>query len=531
MLKIELSNAIIIDLSELDESLCMALKKHFRVKSPEYLSSNNKRTFSDEDKYILMYEIRENRLYLPRGVIDEVESIFYDFGISFDDVDIVDNRLLLESVDFPEIQFGLYPHQKKVGKLGYALSQGTFQAGCGSGKTIALLGLIAKCRQPALVIVPDKMLQKQWLEKVQDVFGFRYGDRRNNCVGLIGDGEYNYKNKLIVIATVQTIYSHLDDEELFNSFGFVCMDECHLCGAMSFRTSIHLFSAYYRFGATATLFRNDNLGTFIEDYIGRCFYRVTDEQLEDNDLLIKPNMVKRNTTFNFKVDYKYSNWYMTLMKFLLKNSARNKMIVNDIINFSVNENRIALIVSIRVSHCVALIDIIQKQCPRLKIGILVGDEADISKVKYFDGVEIDNVEEKARNGELDLIFGVNKVKTGLDIPPIEDVYVVAPYKSQVITTQVVGRAMRPSDCFGKYKNGSDKIACIYDYVDVKVETLLNQYNDWRKPIYEERCNIVKNTTMKRRPKNGESKQQHVFRDGDKKSVRTVRSRVSNSKRK
>lgn len=516
-MKLEMSNALILDLSDLDDELVSVFKKHFRVKSPEYEKADNKRAFTDDNKYIKMYEIEDNKLYLPRGVMDEVETILHDYGIDFDnDVEIVDNRLLLEEIEFPKPKFELFPHQKKISTFGYRLSQGTFQAGCGSGKTIALLGLIAKCRQPALVLVPDISLQKQWLQNVQNVFGFRYKKRHADYIGLIGEGKYDYKNKYITIATVQTIYMHLDDEELFNSFGFVCMDECHLCGAMSFRTSIHLFPAYYRYGATATLFRNDNLGSFIEDYIGRCFYRVTDEQLEDNDLLIKPKMKKISTNFRYTPNYKYQNWYMYMINKLIRDSIRNKLIVGNIIKESVNNNRVALIVATRVEHCVTLATLIQKQCPKIRMGILVGDDIDLRKFNY-NNIEINNVEARARDGELDLVFGVNKVKVGLDIPCLEDVHIVAPYKSQVITTQVVGRVMRPCDCFGKYESKSQKEACVYDYVDVHIDVLNNQYNEWRKPIYEERCEVV-NTTQKRRKRNGTKSKPKIGRTGNRKGM-------------
>lgn len=501
-MRIEISNALILDLSELDDDISDKLKRYFRVKSPDYEKSDNKRSFTEENKYIKMYEVTDNKLYLPRGVMDEVESILYDFGINFDDdVEIVDNRLLLENIDFPKTKLELFPHQKIISNRGYRLSQGTFQAGCGSGKTIALLGLIAKCRQPALVLVPDTSLQKQWLENVEHVFGFKYKQRHADYIGLIGDGLYDYKNKYIVIATVQTIYMHLEDEELFNSFGFVCMDECHMCGAMSFRSSIHLFSAYYRYGATATLFRNDSLGRFIEDYIGKCFYRVTDAQLEENNLLIKPKMNEIDTRFRFKVNYNYQNWYNTLISYLIKDNVRNRLICNDIINKSVKCNRVALIVSTRVRHCVILAEAIHSMSPKTTMGILVGN--DVSELRSSCKIETIDVESKARKGKLDIVFGVNKVKVGLDVPCIEDVYVVAPYKSQVITTQVVGRVMRPCDCFGKYEKPSDKVACVYDYVDVNVDVLNKQYIEWRKPIYEERCEIVNNG--KERFKHGKAK--------------------------
>lgn len=160
-----------------------------------------------------------------------------------------------------------------------------------------------------------------------------------------------------------------------------------------------------------------------------------------------------------------------------------------------------------------LANLIQKQYPDVKIGILVGDDIDARKLNYAN-VELYDVEEKARNGEIDLVFGVNKVKEGLDIPPLEDVHVVAPYKSQVITTQVVGRVMRPSDCFGKYKHKADKVAYIYDYVDVNIDVLNNQYNDWRKPIYEERCEIVKTQISKKRSnKDGKRSKQSTAKIG------------------
>ena len=96
-MKLEMSNALILDLSDLDDELVSVFKKHFRVKSPEYEKADNKRAFTDDNKYIKMYEIEDNKLYLPRGVMYEVETILHDYGIDFDnDVEIVDNRLLLE---------------------------------------------------------------------------------------------------------------------------------------------------------------------------------------------------------------------------------------------------------------------------------------------------------------------------------------------------------------------------------------------------------------------------------------------------
>lgn len=475
------SNCVSLKLSDLNKDILSKFKKKFTISHSDY---------NGIDGELKIYTIDKNFISFPRGAYPDVVELLQEEEY-IDDFNCIDETVLYkDTLEFPwNKNISLYKHQKIITKLGYHCGRGTFQAGCGSGKTIALLSLIHKCGQPSLVIVPDTTLQKQWLQNIETVFGFKYKDRHSDYVGIIGDGKYDYKNKYIVVATIQSIYSHIDDKELFEEFGFVCMDECHLCGAMSFRTSIHLFKAHYRFGATATLFRNDDLGDLIELYIGDCLYYVEDKQLAKNNLLIKPDMYRINTNFRFNVNYKYTNWYMTLSKYLIANNARNRQIAKDIVSKSIDKNRIALIVSTRVNHCITLANLILKQRPKTKIGILVGDDINVSKLD-LNNVVLTDVENKTKNGDIDIVFGVNKVKVGLDIPQLEDVYVVAPYKSQVITTQVVGRVMRPSDCFGKYKNKSDKKACVYDYVDTHIDVLKKQYLDWRKPIYDDRCNVI-----------------------------------------
>lgn len=849
--KIYLTNSLYFDLDDISVYMLDRLKKYFRVKSPEYLKSDNKRAFNNKDKYILMYSIKNNKMFLPRGCSTELFDLLSD-EIDREKIELVDKRLKFDEIDFPLLKLQLYKHQKNIVEIGSRVSQGTVQAGCGSGKTIALIALIARCRQPALVIVPnDTTLLNQWIKNIEDAFNIKYGDR-NDYIGIIGDGKYDYKNKHIVIAMTQSIYSHRNDKELINSFGFVCMDECfykntkitmadgsyknisnikkgdkilnlnvidivdklvvnkvslnrlvllklnngkeilttldhrflvngrwvecfklnegdilygdknvhkmwknvqckrwywrvmrivqvcgykvqilwkilcgnfnrlrkgswskilfstmfgcgfnrkeayypnknidkrkiskisqfgkrkngcnkkffayertqsydearkyrqndtdkntkwylwldwfkgwkwklysatnktlylvkreiwkqnnigifywigkayawvsnklqsglraskiqawhrsrwcksfykkwdstrfkkeqkakpirvesltfykqryrrerfngyisdkekhsgyiemydltirnkhnyfangvlvhncHMVGARTFRQSIHLFPAYYRFGVTATLFRNDNLGTFIEDYCGKCFKRITDDELRKNNLLLIPKMYKRNTSFKFNVNYNYRNWYNTLIKYLMRNKPRNMLIVNDIIKKSLKLNRLALVISTRVNHCILIAQELQKKVPNIKIGILIGEEIKNANLDYSNIITYD-VEYKAKNGELDVIFGVDKVKQGLDIPPIEDVYIIAPRKSQVDVTQIVGRSMRPDTCFGKYKNKSDKEPRIYDYVDVNIDVLLNQYNEWRLPIYQDRCEVVKTNNRKRK---------------------------------
>lgn len=487
-MNIYLDNAIRFKLSDVDKSTLNKITKMFKVISPEYEKSDNKRSFSQKEKFIPMYGKAGDYFCLPRGVMSELSDILLLEGI---DYEIVDKRLVLEEIEFPKTDITFYKHQQKIIRKGCLFTQGTFEAGCGSGKTIALIGLIMKCRQPALIIVPDKTLQRQWIKNIHDVFGWKYDKELkwfDDRIGMIGDGVYEYKDCWVTVAINASVYSHIKDKDLFRSFGFVAMDECHMTGARTFRTSIHLFPAKYRFGATATLYRNDSLSWFIEAYCGRKFCTITDEELEDYNLLIKPELIVRRTDFKFNVNFNYRNWYNTLMSFLAKNYKRNNQIVNDIINYSVKHKRLALVVSTSVNHCNAIAKLLQSKNPSVRIGFLT-DVRDRSI--SWHNVEINNVEELGREGKLDIIFGVQRVKQGLDIAPIEDIYTISPRKSKVDVTQIVGRAMRPDTCFGKYKSRSDKKPCIYEYVDVNIKVLYDQYLNYRLPVYESRC-IVKN---------------------------------------
>ena len=61
-------------------------------------------------------------------------------------------------------------------------SFGVIEAGTGSGKTVMALALIARRRQPTLVVVHTKELLYQWQERVQPLSRHRAGQ--------VGDGKF-----------------------------------------------------------------------------------------------------------------------------------------------------------------------------------------------------------------------------------------------------------------------------------------------------------------------------------------------------
>ena len=128
-------------------------------------------------------------------------------------------------------------------------SFGVIEAGTGSGKTVMALALIARRRQPTLVIVHTKELLGQWQERVQHFLGTEPGQ--------VGDGRFVLAP--ITIAIVNSARSHVT--ELVPHFGQLIVDECHRVPASLFTDVVCRFDCHYLLGLSATAFRSDEQTT------------------------------------------------------------------------------------------------------------------------------------------------------------------------------------------------------------------------------------------------------------------------------
>lgn len=100
---------------------------------------------------------------------------------------------------------------------------GIYKAPAGSGKTATVLFAIEKLGLKSIIIVNTKDILWQWQERVVDFLGPQVE------IGQIGDDDF-YVSEQITIATEQTLfrrYEALESTGFFDSFGFMCLDECH----------------------------------------------------------------------------------------------------------------------------------------------------------------------------------------------------------------------------------------------------------------------------------------------------------------
>lgn len=469
MLTITIRDALYFDGEKLPRGVFRKIKRHFRTLDPKYYKDRKRGTLDDDQtKFLNLFnKYDDGTLSIPRGCSSYLTEILDENEIEYK---IVDERLELDTLDIPDMKFKLRKYQKKASNRAVLVSQGVIKAPCGAGKTIIGVDIISRVKQPALIIVPDTELMYQWVERLQEALGMHEDD-----IGLIGDGWDIVCD--VTIGTTQSLVKRVSDPVFCQQFGLVMMDESHMVAARTFREVMSAFPAKYKFGLTATPYRNDNLTDLIQYYCGKLFYEITDEDLDNEGLLIKPELVVRET--NFKIQYNRRDAQMNnkFLKAMAENNKRNEMICKDLL-FEFKKKRLSLVVAKRGDHCKEIKRMLESMNPKIRVADMSGTEYDVEAA------------ELAREGKIDVIVSVNRALQGLDIKNLENLFMVAPRRARGEIEQIVGRIQRPSDCGGRYKDPTDKIARIYDYYDCKMDVGAKGPFEDRMKVYQEKCSMM-----------------------------------------
>lgn len=132
----------------------------------------------------------------------------------------------------------------------------------GSGKTNVAIGAIAQVSEPALCLVPTRILMEQWHSQLKATYSGR--------IGIYGDGSHEVGE--ITIATYESAFRNI--ASLGNRFGLIVVDEVHHFGNGMRDEIFEMMTAKYRLGLTGTLPKDiDQLGKLAR-YIGHPVYEL-----------------------------------------------------------------------------------------------------------------------------------------------------------------------------------------------------------------------------------------------------------------
>jgi len=467
-LSISLNNTVRISRNGLTPTLTHFLKEELNFANSEFFIKKKSgiNTF-ETARYFKLIEELENEIFLPRGFIGRLLRFCKESQIEFD---FLDERKLKPSIPFA-FNAALRNHQLGVIETVSKKDYGVIVAPPGSGKTVIGLKIIADKVQPALIIVHRKQLLEQWIERIEAFLGIPKRD-----IGVIGQGKSKI-GKHITVATIQSLPKQI--EFVQNQFGTIIVDECHHVPAETFRNTIEKLEAYYLYGLTATPFRKYSDGKMIFTHLGEIIANIQPTEIENYK---QAKIIIRNTELDVPYNSKTDN-FETLSKILVHDTARNKLILEDV-KIELNQGKKAVIITERKEHIDTLYLFLKQSYEAIPLS---GEDSETSKKGKWKILQEGNFQVLITTGQY---FG-----EGTDLQNISCLFLVYPFSFEGKLIQYIGRVQR-----------SEINPTIYDYQDYKID-YLNKLFLKRNTYYRK---IDKQATLFDEPKDEITTSNHIL---------------------
>ena len=434
---VTISNELLI--SGAPESFYRELRDKLSFPNPQWKANDKMNRWNGNTPRMLsFFHATGNGLAVPRGFTGQLVEMAKRAGISYH---IEDNRRILPEVEFSFAGI-LKGYQQKVVKDILNRDFNVLQAPTGSGKTIMAMAVIAERQQSALIIVHNKELLNQWIDRIETFLRIPRVE-----VGQIGDGKKKIGEK-ITIGIINSIYPIA--EVIKNHFGHIVIDECHRCASRTFTEAVTAFDCKYMLGLSATPYRRDGLTKLIGWHLGRQVV-VKDSNLTEKDRIQNVEVITRETGFNPYCDA--SEEYTKMLSELTEDNDRNRLIVADVVREASNGGGACLVLSDRKSHCEDIRSMLSDS--GIKADVLTGDTGNKERGAIVERLSAGTVRVLIATGQL--------IGEGFDAKSLQTLFLATPIKFSGRLIQYLGRIMRPSP-------GKD-YARVYDYIDTNVGVL------------------------------------------------------------
>jgi superfamily II DNA or RNA helicase len=425
---------------DMPDSLDNQARRELTARNPEYAKREHLGLWLGEcEPYITLARADcEGRRILPRGYLERLITLAESSGVG---VELDDRRVSLPPLEFP-FTGELRDYQERALAVMAAHDCGVLVAPCGSGKTAMGMALIARLRQPALILVHTLDLLRQTREAAAHWLGV--------APSMIGGGKTDIKP--VTVATVQTLTKRPElISDLSTRFGLVLLDESQHCPASSFMDVMQRFFARYRYGLTATPRRADGLEGFMAAVIGPVRHEVGRDELARAGTLVEPDISFVPTEFSYCFDGDWTD----MISALTGDAARNNLLFGVILKLA-RDGRRVLALTQRVNHAEAFHLEFEKRAPGVS-ALAIGT---MKKAERAESIK------RLSDGGARILFATQLADEGLDIPEIDAVVLMAPTRNEGRTIQRAGRALRALE--GKRR------PVIVDVADWRVPVLASQ---------------------------------------------------------
>ncbi|WP_089138310.1 TOTE conflict system archaeo-eukaryotic primase domain-containing protein [Vibrio rumoiensis] len=444
-IRITLANRIYIPTELLPSALIARLKKIASFSNPKFFKAQGLRLSTNGiSRFISLAELDSGYLVLPRGCIDDVYEI-----LKLSNIEVLVDDKRRSGVRLNSISFHgeLRKEQKKAVDIISKYDIGVLHAPTAFGKTVTSIGLICRRKTNTLILVHNKQLVDQWVERLKSfLVGVEVG---------VFTGTKKKPTNIIDVATYQSLLNRSDNtaNPIVHQYGQIIIDECHHLSAPQYERLLGEIHAKYVLGISATLERRDGHQPIIFMQAGKVRHTIT----STSSVKFIQSLQKRDVTFDSPIQLITQEprpHISDVYRWLVENDLRNQMIISDI-EAEINQGRVPIVLTERREHANLLSDMLTEKS--IDNEVLVG----AMKKKLRDAVN-----EKLATTKV-LVATGRFIGEGFDLPRLDTLVLALPVSWKGALVQYVGRIQREYD-------GKSEIRVI-DYVDVKIPMLKRMF--------------------------------------------------------
>ena len=378
-------------------------------------------------------------------------------------VEVIDKRSETEKElylvwSFP---YELRDYQKEIVQKALENKGGYICLPTGSGKTIIALRIIYELKKPAFIIVHRKELLYQWARVIENVLGIK--------PGLIGDNHYEERD--ITVAMVQTAVRRLPKKQ----YDILIADECHHIPADTFYQLADHIQARYRFGLSATPWREDKKDLMIIAQLGKLIAKVSVEKLVSEGHLAKPKfiIVQHRQAPLYKEEWEDGNraFNRIYRDYIVRGKRRNEAIVKIVKKLYEEGHKIYVDVK-RLEHGRILERMLR--AAGVKAIFISGESQSARRQQVLRNFEQDG-----------FVLISTLIKEGVDLPAMTCCVLAGGGKSSIQVIQTIGRALRPKKGTNEalIVDFEDRGTYVWEHYMSRIQTYKDYYGVLYKPEY------------------------------------------------
>ncbi len=386
----------------------------------------------------------------PSGLWPRIKNILDEHKVEYvteSDTTLADASTQIEPIKFAQPTIRLRDYQAKALKEAVAAGRGILQIATGGGKTLLAAHLIRELVRPTFFFVHTKDLLHQTARVLSEELGVE--------VGILGDGQVEIRD--VTVATIQTAArvvgltirkskSENDEDDpnerptnlkackesvadAIAATQVVIFDECHHVPADTFyKIAFKTPEARYRYGLSATPWRDDGHDLLLEAALGPKICAITCTDLIRHDYLVPPKIVMEKAPtprFNRR-GWAYADIYRAA---IVENQARNRVIAAQARAWA-DEGFSILVLVAQIEHGKQLLEAMPEA--------------------QFAYGNLDSETRQRLLSELErklhpILIATTLADEGLDIPTLNALILAGGGKSDTKAYQRIGRALRKAD--------------------------------------------------------------------------------------